>query len=343
MDLSLLWFVLIGILLAGYAILDGFDLGVGIIHPVLKGERERNVAIKAIGPLWDGNEVWLVTLGGALFAAFPEAYATILSAMYLPIMLLLFCLILRAVSIDFRNKVAAPFWKLLWDLGFHISSLGGTLVFGVAAGNLIAGLPLDERGVYTGGLLDLFGYFPLATGVLAVATFSMHGVMFLFLKSTGQVRDRLLHWLWHSWGFFLACYILVSMMTLIEHPHVVEAVRNAPWAIPIVIVNVICVANIPRSIFQKKYAMAFVSSCLNIACLVALFAVSTFPNLLRSQSEWPSLTIYKSASSQGTLWIMCIIAMIGAPLILSYTIVVYWTFRHPISIEDDAPSNQERS
>ena len=140
MDLNLTWFILLGILLAGYAILDGFDLGVGIIHPVLRSERHREVAIKAIGPLWDGNEVWLVTFGGALFAAFPEAYATILSAMYLPIMLLLFCLILRAISVDFYAKVHSVLWKRVWDFGFTLSSFGATLVFGMAAGILIQGL-----------------------------------------------------------------------------------------------------------------------------------------------------------------------------------------------------------
>ncbi len=333
MDLNLIWFVLIGFLLAGYAILDGFDLGVGIIHPVLRGERQRNVAIKAIGPLWDGNEVWLVTFGGALFAAFPEAYATILSAMYLPIMLLLFSLILRAISIDFRNKVEAPFWRLFWDLGFHISSFGGTLVFGVAAGNLVVGLPMDERGVFTGSLPDLFGFYPLATGVFAVATFAMHGVMFLFLKSTGNVRQRLKGWLWHTWGLFLASYILVSMMTLIENPHVVANIKGAPWAIPVVILNVLCVCNIPRAILAEKYGQAFVSSCLNIACLVAMFSISIFPNLVYSTSDGASLTIYNAASSQGTLWLMCIIAMIGTPMILSYTVIIYWTFRHPIEEE----------
>ena len=330
MDLNLIWFILIGVLLAGYAILDGFDLGVGIIHPFLKDHRQREVAIKAIGPLWDGNEVWLVTFGGALFAAFPEAYATILSAMYIPVMLLLFCLILRAISIDFYSKVESAFWKLFWDVGFVVSSLGATVVFGVAVGILIQGFSIDERGDFTGGLLDLITPYALATGALAVTTFAMHGAMFLFLKTGDDVQQHLKGWLWHTWGIFLVAYILVSMMTLIENPHVVENVRNAPWAIPIVLLNVLCVANIPRAIMGQKFAQAFTSSCVNIGCLVGLFCVSTFPELVHSTSESTSLTIYNSASSQGTLWLMCIIAMIGAPLIISYTVVIYWTFRHPI-------------
>ncbi|MEL7498653.1 MAG: cytochrome d ubiquinol oxidase subunit II [Planctomycetota bacterium] len=331
MDLNLTWFVLLGVLLAGYAILDGFDLGVGIIHPILGGERERSIAIKAIGPLWDGNEVWLVTFGGALFAAFPEAYATILSSLYLPIMLLLFCLILRAVSIDFYSKVESRFWKLIWDCGFTISSLGATIVFGVAAGILIQGIPLDERGVYSGSLMELVTPYSLATGGLAVTVFAMHGTMFLYLKTTGQVRQRLGRWIWHTWGLFLIAYVLVSMMTLIENPHVVATVKRMPWAIPIVIINVLCVANIPRAVQNEAYGKAFVSSCVNIFCLVALFSISTFPNLVYSISDSSSLTIYNAASSQGTLWLMTIFAMIGVPLIASYTAIVYWTFRQPIS------------
>ncbi|MEM7454375.1 MAG: cytochrome d ubiquinol oxidase subunit II [Planctomycetota bacterium] len=334
MDLNLIWFVLLLVLLAGYAILDGFDLGVGIIHPILPGGQERKVAVKAIGPLWDGNEVWLVTFGGALFAAFPEAYATLLSAMYLPVMLLLFCLILRAVSIDFHSKVASPAWRSVWDVGFNLSSLMATFVFGVAAGNLIVGIPIDERGVYTGSTLDLFGWYPLAVGVLAVATFALHGVIFLFLKTTGGVRKNLTNWIWHFWGVFLVLYILVSIMTLIEHPHVVERVKSAPWAIPIVIVNVLCVANIPRSVFQGRFGQAFASSCVNIACLVGMFAVSTYPALVYSTGEGPSLDLYNAASSQGTLWLMFIIAMIGLPFIITYTVVIYWTFRHPIDAAD---------
>ncbi len=330
MDLNLVWFILLCILLAGYAILDGFDLGIGIIHPFLKNEKERKVAIKAVGPLWDGNEVWLVTFGGALFAGFPEAYATILSAMYLPIMMLLFCLILRAVSIDFYTKVESKFWRKLWDVGFTISSLGATYIFGVAAGNLIQGLDLNERGDFTGRLIDLVGLYTLATGLLAVATFALHGTLFLFLKSTGTTRENLKVALWRNWGLFLVVYILVSLMTLIENEHVVATIKLSPWAIPIVLLNVLCVANIPRSIYRKKYGQAFVSSCINIACLVGLFAISTFPNLVFSTTDFSSLTIYNAASGKKTLGILCLIAAIGAPMIISYTAIIYWTFRAPI-------------
>jgi cytochrome d ubiquinol oxidase subunit II len=202
----------------------------------------------------------------------------------------------------------------------------------VAAGNLIAGLPLNERGEFTGSLIGLFGFYPLATGALALATFALHGVMFLFLKTAGSVRDKLSEWMWPAWGIFLVLYILVSMLTLIENPHVIAAVKQAPWAIPIVILNVVCVANMPRTIYRKKFGQAFISSCLNIVCLVALFSISTYPNLVFSTGTGDSLTLENAASSQGTLWIMTIIAVIGVPFILGYTAIIYWTFRHPIKM-----------
>lgn len=333
MDLPLIWFCLLGALLAGYALLDGFDLGVGIVQPFLRDRREKNLAIKAIGPLWDGNEVWLVTFGGALFAAFPEAYATILSALYLPVMLLLLSLIVRAVSVDFRNKVTHPAWQRFWDGGFFLSSLLATLLFGATAGNLLAGLNLDERGDFVGSLADLLGPYPLACGALAVATFALHGVIFFHLKTTGDVRSRVADWIWHAWGGFLVLYILVSLMTLIEHPHITDRVRQTPWAIPIVVLNVLAVANLPRTLFLGQTGRAFVSSCLNIICLVTLFFVSTFPTLVYSTGEGDSLTIANAASSNGTLWLMFLIALMGLPLIASYTVVIYWTFRHPVELD----------
>src|SRR5512134_43747 len=152
MDLQLIWFVLLATLLGGYAILDGFDLGVGILHPLARGERERRLFVNAIGPLWDGNEVWLVTFGGALFAMFPEAYATVFSGFYAAFMVLLFSLILRAVSLEFRSKIESSGWRRVWDVGFFASSFTAPLLFGVAVGNAILGVPLDERGVFTGSV-----------------------------------------------------------------------------------------------------------------------------------------------------------------------------------------------
>src|SRR5690348_6012384 len=182
MDLHVIWFLLLGILLAGYAVLDGFDFGVGILHPLARTDHERRLFLNSIGPIWDGNEVWLVVFGGALFAAFPEAYATIFSGFYVAFMLLLFALIFRAVSIEFRSKVHSPGWRRAWDTGFFVSSLLAALVYGIGVGNAMVGIPLDARGVYAGGFLHLLKPYPLLLGVLTVAMFAMHGALYLSLK-----------------------------------------------------------------------------------------------------------------------------------------------------------------
>src|SRR5436190_9147930 len=177
MDLNTLWFILLGVLLTGYAILDGFDLGVGILQPIAKTDEERRMFLNSIGPIWDGNEVWLVTFGGAMFAAFPESYATVFSGFYVAFMLVLFALILRAVSIEFRGKIHSPGWRTFWDYGFFVSSLLAAQLFGTAVGAAIKGIPLNERGIFVGRFIDQLGPYPLMVGLMTVAMFTMHGAI----------------------------------------------------------------------------------------------------------------------------------------------------------------------
>lgn len=328
MDLHLIWFGLLGVLLAGYAVLDGFDLGVGILHPLAKSDLERRYFVNAIGPLWDGNEVWLVTFGGALFAMFPEAYATVFSGFYLAFMLLLFSLILRAVSLEFRGKVEAEGWRSFWDAGFFLSSLTATLLFGVAVGNAILGIPLDERGVYAGGFLDLLRPYPILVGLLAVALFAKHGAIYLYLKTEGAVQERLGRWMWHTWGAFLVLYLLTTIYTLIAVPTAIRNFEAYPWAAAIVVLNILAIANVPRALFRRQYGQAFLSSTLTIACMVALFGLAIFPNLVvASNDPARSWTIYNAASSAKTLKIGLWIALCGMPFVLTYTGIIYWTFR----------------
>ena len=333
MDLNLIWFALMGVLLAGYAILDGFDLGVGILHPLAQDDRERRLFVNAIGPIWDGNEVWLVTFGGALFAMFPEAYATIFSAFYEPFFVLLAALITRAVSLEFRGKIHAAGWRRIWDLGFFASSLLATLLFGVAVGNGILGLPLDERGVFAGTFSDLVGPYPLLVGVLAVALFAMHGAIFLFLKTEGAVQDRLGRWMWRTWGWFLVLYLLTTIYTLLAVPSAAQNFRHHPWGAAVVVANVLAIANVPRALFRKRYRQAFLSSSATIACMVFLFAMAVFPNIVTARND-PALswTLYNAASSPKTLGIGLVIAAIGMPFVLAYTAVVYWTFRGKVRL-----------
>ncbi len=337
MDLHFIWFVLMGVLLAGYAILDGFDLGVGILHPLARDDREKRLFVNSIGPLWDGNEVWLVTFGGALFAMFPEGYATIFSGFYIAFMLLLFALVLRAVSLEFRGKLHSPAWRRVWDLGFFASSLVATLLFGVAVGNGMLGLPLDEKGLYAGGFFDLLGPYQLLVGLMVTALFAMHGAIYLFLKTEGAVQERLQRWTWHAWGVFLALYMLTTIMTVLEVPNATQNLEHYPWAASAAVVAVLAVANIPRTLFLRKYGQAFLSSSATIAALVFLFAVATYPNIITARND-PALswTMWDAASSEKTLGIGLLIVAIGFPFVLAYTATIYWTFRGKVRLGEDS-------
>jgi cytochrome d ubiquinol oxidase subunit II len=334
MDLYEIWFVLLAVLLAGYAVLDGFDLGVGILHYIARTDEERRIFINSIGPIWDGNEVWLITFGGALFAAFPEAYATIFSGFYDAFMLLLCALIFRAVSIEFRSKVHSRRWMRAWDFGFFASSLVATLVFGIAIGNGMMGIALDERGVFVGNFSDLFRPYPLLMGALAVVMFAMHGALYLNLKVPfGELHDRVTDWGWHTWGAFLVLYLLATIYTLVAVPRAIPQGAILPALGVVVFLNVLSIANIPRSLYRKRFGQAFVSSSLTIIFLVSLYSFALWPNLVTASNHPElSLTVYRAASSPKTLRIMFYIALIGMPLVLTYTTVVYWTFRRRVEL-----------
>jgi cytochrome d ubiquinol oxidase subunit II len=334
MDLHATWFFLLGLLLAGYAVLDGFDLGVGILHFVSRRDHDRRLFINSIGPIWDGNEVWLIVFGGALFAAFPNAYASVFSGFYTAFMLLLFALIFRAVSIEFRSKMKSDTWRFVWDIGFFVSSTLATLLFGVAVGNGIVGIPLDAEGNFIGSFFDLLNPYALVSGLVAVSLFAMHGALYLFLKlPDGEVRDRVKGWMWHTWGTFLVLYILGTMYTLVAVPRSTANFKTFPWAAAVVVLNVLAVANIPRSVYRNKPVHAFLSSSITIMCLVTLFSIALWPNLVTaSNNPGHSLTVYNAASSTGTLWTMFVIVLIGMPFVLTYTTAVYWAFRGRVEL-----------
>jgi cytochrome d ubiquinol oxidase subunit II len=336
--LNVLWFVLLGVLLVGYAILDGFDLGVGIVHLGAKNDTERRLFMNSIGPLWDGNEVWLVTFGGALFAAFHDAYATAFSAFYLAFWLLLFALIGRAVSMEFRSKQKSPAWRGFFDVCFCVASTLASLLFGVAVGSTMSGIAIDGRMQYTGDFLDLLGvfrgdFFPILTGLFTVSMFAMHGTIYLYLKTEGELQQRIHSWMWTTFGIFLVMYIITTNYALINVPLATENFKQYPWCWIVVILNVLAIANIPRAIHLNKPAYAFASSCCSIAAFVFLFGVALFPNLLVSTMTSPdpevtyNINIVNAASSPLTLKIMAIIAALGMPFVLAYTAIIYWVFR----------------
>jgi len=247
LDLPMVWFALVGVLFAGYVILDGFDLGVGILHLlVVRRDEERRVFLNAIGPVWDGNEVWLVTGGGALFAAFPAVYATVFSGFYLAFMALLCALIFRAVAIEFRSKHPSSRWRTVWDAGFAGGSLVSSLLIGVAMGNIAWGVPLDAQGEFAGSFLGLLHPYALLMGVTTVALFAMHGAIYLVLKTEGELQAAVRRWVNPLIIAFILCYVVLTLATLLYVPHITEAFRREPWFFGIVVAVVLAIANIPR-------------------------------------------------------------------------------------------------
>jgi cytochrome d ubiquinol oxidase subunit II len=333
MSLNTLWFILLGVLLAGYAILDGFDLGVGILHPGAHTDRQRRILLNSIGPLWDGNEVWLVTFGGALFAAFPHAYATAFSGYYLAFVLLLVALIFRAVSIEFRSKRESPAWRGFFDYAFCGASALATWLFGVAVGNSMIGIPVGEDREYVGGFFNLLGPFPVLVGLFAASMFAMHGAMYLYLKTEGDLQKRVHRWRWVTFFVFLAFFVVITIYAVLAVPSATQNFRQFPWAWIVVLLNVLAVANIPRTIHHGRPLYAFITSCCSIAAFVFLFMVALYPNLIVSSVNpaW-SLDVFNAASSQKTLGIMAIIALIGMPFVLTYTAIIYWVFRGKVEL-----------
>lgn len=334
-SLEFVWFTAFVILLTGYAILDGFDLGVGMLHLFSRKDHERRLMLNSIGPVWDGNEVWLVTAGGALFAGFPDVYATFCSAFYLPIMVLLSGLIFRAVAIEFRSKQPMAWWRWTWDVLFSLGSLVIALILGVALGNLIRGIPLDEHKEFTGTLNDLLNPYALLVGVLMVAMFSMHGAIYLMLKTEGEFHERMRRFVNPTIIFFIITYAITTMATLIYLPHMTAAIQDRPQFFLIALLNMLAIANIPREIYRGRDGWAFISSAFNMICLLALFALGTYPNAIRAinDPENLSLTIYNSASSLKTLEILLLIAFIGLPLVISYTVAIYWIFKGKVKLD----------
>ena len=333
-DLNTIWFILIGVLLTGYAILDGFDLGVGSLHLFVKDDTERRIMLNSIGPVWDGNEVWLVTSGGALFAAFPHVYATVFSGFYTAFMLLLFGLIFRAVAIEFRSKEKMKWWRNTWDTAFSVSSILIAFLMGVALGNIITGIPLDAEKEFAGSFLSLLNPYTIMVGITTVALFMMHGSIYAVMKTEGSLQSKIRGWVNNTIIFFVICYVTTTMYTLIYYPHMVQHFKEQPLFFIVAILNMLAIANIPREIFHKRDFLAFLSSCASIVALLILFAVGLFPNIVLSNPNPEySLNIYNAASSQKTLNIMLIIAVIGVPFVLAYTISIYWVFRGKVKID----------
>lgn len=357
MDYNIVWYILVGVLLIGYAILDGFDLGVGILHLRSKGDYNRRIMMNAIGPVWDGNEVWLITAGGALFAAFPNVYATAFSGFYLPFMLLLIALIFRAVSIEFRSKEENPRWRNFWDWGFSLGSIVAALLFGIAIGNVVIGFPIGSDMEYQGNFFDLLNPYSLMTGFFSLSMFALHGGIYLNMKTEGDLQKQIQGWIKVNYWIFVVFYLVFSGFTLYLKPEMIanfsfgqielpgnkhELVENhqtliSVFAWTIVLLNILAIMNIPRMMAKGREGWAFISSGSMIAAIVMLFALGIFPNLMVSNLDPAfNLDIYNAASSGYTLKTMAILAAFGLPFVASYTIIIYWTYRGKVKLDESS-------
>jgi cytochrome d ubiquinol oxidase subunit II len=334
-ELGTWMFLVIGAVFSGYAILDGFDLGAGTVHLFLRKEESRRIALNAIGPVWDGNEVWLVIGGGTLFAGFPKVYATLLSAFYTPFILFLVLLILRAIAIEFRSKETMLWWRKLWDITYSVSSTLVGFTLGVVLGNIVIGIPLDQNMIYKGGLLDIFNPYAILTGLTVVALFALHGSVYLVMKTQDKLADRLDYISKIAGMLFTICYVMLSIATLIFVPHVLDDFKETPVLFAIPVITLLLLLNERRLIVKKKYWLAFMTSATLTSLLLVTIAIGLYPNLLISSIDSTySLTIANSAASQKSLGIILTFVMIGAPLVLIYTLFLFRTFRGKVVLDE---------
>ncbi len=331
MDLNTVWFILISVLFVGFFFLEGFDYGVGILLPFLgKDDTERRVIINTIGPVWDGNEVWMITAGGAMFAAFPHVYATLFSGFYLALVLMLLALILRGVAFEFRSKEESPRWRGRWDWIIFFGSLVPALLWGVAMGNLLHGVPIDGSKNYVGTFFTLLNPYSLVAGLAAVALFTLHGAVFLALKTDGEIRTRAREIAIKLWLPAVALLFLFALLTALM-TDVLHRLGYHPGVVPAA--GVLSALLVRYFLRRGREGWAFVMTGLAIVLATITVFMGLFPRLMVSSlnPEW-SLTIYNASSSQYTLKTMTIVALLLVPLVLVYQGWTYWIFRKRLTV-----------
>ena len=335
LDYNVWWFLIFGGVISGYAILDGFDLGAGALHLLLKKEQSRRIALNAIGPIWDGNEVWLVIAGGALFAGFPIAYAAIFSAFYVPFMIFIVGLIFRAVAIEFRSKEPMLWWRKTWDIVYSVACIIISLSLGLMLGNVAFGIPLNAEKEFSGNWLSFFNPFAILVSITTLALFMMHGAIYLTMKTENRLFIKL-HLLANNFTvFFVLSFVITTVYTLLYIPHLSDFFKQNPVWFIIPVLMILSIANIPRQIKKGKYRYAFISSAVTISLLLIMVAVEVFPYLLYSTNDPAnSITIHNGASSYKTMKILLIVAMIGTPLAATYTTFVFWTFKGKVKLDE---------
>ncbi len=333
--LETIWFFLWVLLWAVYLVLDGFDFGLGTIMPfVAKNNRERRIVYNAAGPYWDGNEVWLITAGGVTFAAFPKAYAVMFSALYAPLLMLLFALIFRAVAFEFRSKIENSQWQKTWDIVLVLGNFLPALLLGVFFSNLFLGIPIDVNGVYHGNLLKLLNPFGLLGGVLFVCIFAVHGGIWLALKSTGDIHERALNAAKNTWYATLVLVVSYLGLSMVYTP-IWNNTADRPFISIFLFLALIAFFGIRIMLKQEKTFYAWIASALFILSTVFFTMFGMYPNLLMSNMDpAASLTVFNAASSTLTLKLMLGAVICVLPVVIAYQIWAFYTFRNPVTDED---------
>jgi cytochrome bd ubiquinol oxidase subunit II len=328
MQLHDVWFVLIAVLWTGYFFLEGFDFGVGILTKLLaRDERERRVLINTIGPVWDGNEVWLLTAAGATFAAFPAWYATLFSGFYLPLLVILVCLIVRGVAFEYRAKRSDERWKRNWEHAIFWTSLVPAFLWGVAFGNIVHGVKIDASGNYAGDVIDLLNPYALLGGAVTLALFTFHGTVFVSLKTLGDIRDR-------SRSLALKLGLLTAVLAL-GFLSWTQASSGDGRSLAAMLVAVIALVAALGFNQAGREGWAFILSGLTIVATVAMLFLSLYPNVMPSSLNpaW-SLTVANASSSPYTLKVMTWVAGFMTPVVLCYQAWTYWVFRRRIGVRN---------
>jgi cytochrome d ubiquinol oxidase subunit II len=330
MTLNTLWFIFIAILYTGFFVLEGFDFGVGILLPFLgKNDLQRRTIINTIGPHWDGNEVWLITAGGATFAAFPNWYATMFSGFYLPLFLILIGLIIRGVAFEFRGKDDNPRWRNLWDWCLFAGSLIPTILFPIAFANLVRGVPIDANMQYVGGFFNLLNPYALLAAFTVTLLFLLHGASFLSIKTTGEIEQKakeLVRWLWLLVLLMLIIFLVTSYFSTGVH----QKLNFLSILFPTLGVLVILAAG--YFLRKGQLGRVFLMTCLTVVFVVFTIFTFLYPQVMVSSlnPDW-SLTIQNAASSAGTLKLMTIVTLIFLPIVLLYQAWTYWIFRKRVT------------
>jgi len=333
-DLNTLWFVLIGVLFTGYFVLEGFDFGVGILLPfVAKEDEDRRMVINSIGPFWDGNEVWILTGGGAIFAAFPNWYATMFSGFYIALFLMLFGLIIRAVAFEYRSKSIEPSWRKTWDWVIFTGSFIPALLWGVALANILKGVPIDETMTYTGGFFNLLNIYALLGGLASLTVFTTHGGIFLALKTSGTVRDNAIAAI-KKVGPIATVMVLLFAIGGYLFTNAFASLGVNPGAIPIL--ALLSLLSVGWLINNDRFGWGFIMSAVTILLSTASVFMALYPNVMVSSlnPEW-NLTIYNASSSPYTLTVMSWEALIFVPIVLIYQGWTYYTFRERLTKETE--------